>query len=303
MASRFSQPPLWTAEDLDEASRAAIERFIGERIAEGTEHYEELYVSLDPSVRRLFEVTSDLREVTADVFLQNREIIDVARYVGGPPVSADDLKTIVGDRLGTKHLSEPVAERIASTLTAAMDPLRFPWIERGESPMPDEREAAVRWTTGLLAVERLRTKRRTDSSKKQEEAVAAALQGIGFAQSERPEGNVVMVDAIERGTYTKEIRLAGSKCDVLVRLGDGRLLAIECKVSNSAVNSVKRLLRETGGKVDVWRRALGQQVVPAAVLAGVFKLRNLLDAQNNHGIFLVFEDDLEPLLRFIENCR
>ncbi|MGH2771058.1 MAG: XamI family restriction endonuclease [Actinomycetota bacterium] len=56
-------------------------------------------------------------------------------------------------------------------------------------------------------------------------------------------------------------------------------MALECKVSNSALNSVKRLIRETGGKARSWRNAFGLQIVTGAVLAGVYKLGNLLDAQ------------------------
>ena len=40
----------------------------------------------------------------------------------------------------------------------------------------------------------------------------------------------------------------GAKRDVPVRLRDGRLLAIECKVSNGAKNSWKRLNREIAGR-------------------------------------------------------
>jgi hypothetical protein len=107
------------------------------------------------------------------------------------------------------------------------------------------------------------------------------------------------LDDLERGSFTREAMLARSKCDLPVRLHDGRLLAIECEVSNSALNSVKRLIRETGGKADVWRREFGKAVIPAAVLAGVFKLQSLLDAQREYGITIFWEHDLGPLRSFV----
>ena len=79
---------------------------------------------------------------------------------------------------------------------------------------------------------------------------------------------------------------------------DGRLLAIECKVSNSAINSVKRLNRETVGKAERWRTHYGQQVVTAVVLSGVFKVSDLIDAQAA-GVFIVWQQDLGPLKGFV----
>lgn len=96
---------------------------------------------------------------------------------------------------------------------------------------------------------------------------------------------------------------AGSKCDVPVRLHDGRLLALECKVSNSALNSVKRLIRETGGKARAWKNAFGLQVITGAALAGVYKLGNLMDAQENYGIAMFWEQDLRPLQEFVAQAQ
>jgi hypothetical protein len=91
---------------------------------------------------------------------------------------------------------------------------------------------------------------------------------------------------------------AGAKCDVPVRLHDGRLLAIECKISNGPKNSWKRLNREVGGKAERWRGHFGGQVVTAAVLAGMYDLSCLLAAQAD-GVHVFWEQDLEPLKDFV----
>ena len=66
----------------------------------------------------------------------------------------------------------------------------------------------------------------------------------------------------------------------LVAAADGRVMAIECKVSNSTVNSFKRLVHDTGGKAAHWYNQLGRaQVVPCAVLSGVYATANLMDVQ------------------------
>lgn len=87
------------------------------------------------------------------------------------------------------------------------------------------------------------------------------------------------------------------------RLQDQRDLALECKVSNSATNSVRRLNNDAAAKAAGWLDDYGsKQVMPAAVLAGVFKLHNLVDAQSR-GLTLFWEHDLAKLIGWINAMR
>lgn len=80
-------------------------------------------------------------------------------------------------------------------------------------------------------------------------------------------------------------------------------MPIECKVSNSATNSIKRLNNDAAVKAGAWRNEFGElQVVPAAVLSGVYKLRNLNDAQRT-GLTLFWVHDLDRLLEFIDQTQ
>jgi hypothetical protein len=80
-------------------------------------------------------------------------------------------------------------------------------------------------------------------------------------------------------------------------------MAIECKVSNSATNSVKRLNNDAAAKAEAWRRDFGTlQVVPAAVLGGVYKIHNLQDAQDR-GLALYWAHDLDELIHWIESTK
>ena len=91
------------------------------------------------------------------------------------------------------------------------------------------------------------------------------------------------------------------KADFLIGLLDGRVMALECKVSNSATNSIKRLNNDATVKATVWKREFGSsQVVPAAVLEGVYAIRNLKDAQNN-GLTLFWSHDLTAMLDWIHS--
>ena len=97
--------------------------------------------------------------------------------------------------------------------------------------------------------------------------------------------------------------MSGKKADIVIGLADGRFMALECKVSNSEVNSFKRLNHETVEKVQHWGAAFGTNgVVGAAVLAGVFKVANLKDAQEE-GVSLFWSFDLAPLGEFLKDVK
>ena len=97
--------------------------------------------------------------------------------------------------------------------------------------------------------------------------------------------------------------LGTRKADVVARLWDGRILAIECKVSNSQLNSIKRLTNDTAVKARVWIEDFGRaNVVPCAMLAGVFGLRHLKDSQDR-GLTLFWSHSPEELITFIEATR
>jgi hypothetical protein len=69
------------------------------------------------------------------------------------------------------------------------------------------------------------------------------------------------------------------------------------------VNSVKRLNNDAAVKAVVWREELGAlQVVPTAVLSGVFALEDLAYAQDR-GLALFSGHDLAALVAWIERTR
>jgi len=81
-------------------------------------------------------------------------------------------------------------------------------------------------------------------------------------------------------------------------------MAIECKVSNSTVNSYKRLVHDTGGKAAHWYNQLGRaQVIPCAVLSGVYSTANLADVQESKGVYLFWQHRLTDLAAFVKRAR
>jgi len=282
---------------LDADRLRATKLFVRERMEDGTRAYREAFDRTLPLVERLFTVSRDLADFGDDLLHREPGVLHAARYLAAPPISADDLVTLVGRSPG-RRVDADLSRVLAGVLRASWDPVRFPWLCRRRSPTQQERDAAVNWTASIWAIEQLRTARRTQASRRQQGAVERLLLEAGFTL-EASLRTVGSLDDLPRGHFARECQIAGTKCDVPIRLRDGRLLALECKVSNSALNSVKRLLRETGGKARQWAAAYGEQIVTGAVLAGVFKLHNLVDAQETYKVSIFWEHDLTPLVDFL----
>ncbi len=294
---KLVDPPRWSEEQLEKGRAAALKRFIEAR--EGPKAYARNFGACLEDVEKLFDATNNLIRFTGDKFAQDPGLVGAARFLGGPPISEDDLETLVGNGLG-RNLTKEVAARVAAVLKAAWDPIRFPWLAEGRGPTRAELKAATQWTAGIWAVERVRTEMRNEASKKQQNAIADALTSYGYVDAPRPAGrHIASLAAVPAGQFMRNAWLGGKDCDIAVGLHDGRLLAIECKVSNSSVNSIKRLINDAGGKADIWAKVYGAQVIPAAVLSGVFRLVNLVEAQAKHNVFIIWEHDLAPLKRFL----
>ena len=99
--------------------------------------------------------------------------------------------------------------------------------------------------------------------------------------------------------FCGETRLGTSRADFVVRHSVGRVIPIECKVSNSAVNSFKRINHEAVGKDRAWLAGLGRrQIVPVAVISGVLNPANRESAQAE-GLSTIWSHRLGELAVFI----
>lgn len=302
-STRLSFPKKWSESELRTDVDRSLADFVQSRTKEGNSEYQAEFRSAEAMVRELFKSTNNLLKPAAASFQRSADLVSAARFLGGPPVSADDLITLSGGARIGSNMSADLASKIESILKQAWDPFRFPWLTKRRSPTQSEIETAILWTSGVWAIEKMRTKRRLTGSRTQERAVDSILLKAQLQKVPTHTSAVTTIDAIERGTFVaSEISVAGTKADRLARLPDGRLLTIECKVSNTAINSYKRLNNETVAKYEKWRRAFGEQVVTVAVLSGVFKLQNVLSAQE-HGIFVIWQHNFEPLRDFVSSCR
>ena len=236
--------------------------------------------------------------------IRDEDLRTAFRYLAAPPVSEDDLKTLADSNLAptTLRTQRAEAERVRDAVLRIIDPHRFGWLVDGRRPSDDERTRAVVASAVLVAVRKVETSRRGNAKRFQERAVKELLRQAGVDEVEARD--IPLLDAAPApGQFCGESKLGGTRADIVVRLYDGRVMPVECKVSNSAVNSFKRINHEAAGKARDWISGFGwRQVVPAAVIAGVFNPANLATAQFE-GLTIYWNDRLNDLVDYIASTR
>lgn len=301
----MTQPPRWSDEELAIGATKARDLFRQERLREPLEAYTHAFDHYRSAVEELLESTYGLAQLDrqAAAVMTNAALFEAFRYLAGPPISEDDLEVLADARLTPSRLraDREMAARVLSVVRTALDRRRFPWVSENREATEAERDAAVIASAALLATSRIGTDRRNAGKERQELKVRDALLSRNWKQvAARPVAT--FNQAPGPGEFCSESLLGTAKADFLLGLLDRRIMAIECKVSNSAINSVKRLNREAAGKAEKWIYEFGAlNVVPLAVLSGVFKLHNLKSAQER-GLTLYWAHDLNQLLDWISGA-
>ena len=299
-------PPRWNAAQLEEARQRSIEDFREERLHEPLEMYLEIFDEYQGHLDDLLESTVDLSDLDESVLLEivsDKDLLWAFRFLASPPISADDLRTLADASLAPTRLqSNPdMVRRVLDVVRMGLDRRRFPWIGESREPSETERHAAVVASAALIATSRTQANRRILGKTTQENAAKTRL---AVDMKEVPARTIKTVgDAPSAGQFCGESMLGERKADIVVRLWDHRVLAIECKVSNSAVNSIKRLKNDAAAKAEVWTEDFGKRhIVPAAVLSGVYDLHILQEAQERE-LTLFWAHDLGALAGWIASTR
>jgi hypothetical protein len=303
--------PYWTDDELDERRTKLIELFVASWGPQLQDEFIEIKTECAEVVRELLKESDYLRKLKTDTdFFKakgRRRLLAPARFMTVPQLSEDNFK-VIAKALG------PV-----ETLVGFVSRERFPWMyDATVSPVKDTIERAVDMTAELWAIQRQSTSQRMESSREQEKGVRDQLTASGLIYV-APEEMVKrekklgarydptlgitpanLRDLLKPGEFTREHLVAGHKSDVPVLLPSGVLMTTECKVSRSATNSYKRLIRETDGKRRAWKEEFGRGgVQTAGVIGGVYSLKNLKDAQRE-GMLIFFDHDLGAIDAFLK---
>ncbi|WP_152052545.1 XamI family restriction endonuclease [Tautonia marina] len=300
-------PPRWTTEEFERDRQIAISIFRRERLREPLEAYLEVFDEYQGFFEDLLEQTVDLTQLRENGLqvLTDKKLHEAFRYLAGPPISTDDLKTVAETTsLSKKGLQQDpeLVNRVVELILIALDRRRFPWVADDREATEAERGAAVLASAALIATQRLGTARRHEGKSAQEQRVEDAMLGVGFKKvPTRAIPTLPLAPGL--GEFCGESELGTRKADFVIRLWDHRVMPLECKVSNSALNSVKRLNNDAAVKAEVWRKDFGEtQVVSTAVISGVYKLQKLEEAQRR-GLTIFWAHSLNAMLDWIEKTR
>jgi len=236
----MNSTPRWSSEELQRDAREAKAIFRRERLDEPLEQYSKFFRAFVPVFEALIERLGDIAaadSATLAEIARKKDDRTAFRYLAGPPISEDDLKTLAETTLSAAGLRRNPDEalRVRNTVLHVIDPHRFPWITDRRPAADDERERAIIASAALVAANKVATARRGSAKQIQESRVKEMLCDMGFA--EVPRRNIPLLDtAPAPGEFCQESKLGETRADLVVRLYDRRVLAIECKASNSAVN-------------------------------------------------------------------
>lgn len=303
----------WTLQELVRDAAASRADFRARRLGEPLARYLAAFDAVDPVLEPLIgQLDAALDPGPAGTALLadlcRSELGRTAfRYLGAPPISEDDLKTLAEAPLCASAFAAggDAAQRLLDVMRVIVDPRRFPWLREQRPATPAEREAARLATSALVASQRVQTLRRGDEKAAVEGAVRGLLVGMGWRPAEHRSAQGIqrlLTDSPPPRTFLTQTNLGADNADLVVRLDDDRLLAIECKGSNSEINSRKRLNKEAAHNARAWVGRFGAQVVAAVALQGVFKARYVEEAQDTP-MAIFWSHRLDDLKDFVAKAR
>lgn len=223
------------------------------------------------------------------------------RYLVAPPISEDDLDTLLGSSLsGTALRRNPaLAGDLVKMLSISLDPKRFPWIAAGKPPTDQQLGAAKLASAVAATIARVQTKRRGDEKTALENDIRDMLNSLDWKKVPAPRTAIrVLSEGPKPGEYLQHCTLGTDNMDFVIGLRHGRTLALEAKASNSGINSRKRLNKEVVVDAQHLQLHFGAQVVAAAALRGVFKPSYVEEAQGTP-LVIIWGHRLQDLQDFL----
>lgn len=325
-------PRVWTNQELEAEAQKALEEFVDRRLAEPGGKYLTHVEARRRAMLRLFKMLAVLAPshpdpATVRAILLDDDLFDALRYVSGPPVSEDDLgvlvtRSIKGISKTDLKEDDDIPADVLKLICRLADPYRFPWVAKGRKPTLRELRTAIAATMTMHASQSLQTERR-GHGKIVEQRLETRLTELGFekisgrtTKSKQPKAGdaptvLTLPSFPAKGRITQpshhpsyphfygECVVYGRKVDLFVALATGRMIAIEAKDSSSGLNSTKRLLNDTAAKAKHYTAEAGKNIISVALLSGVFKVSDLVEAQRS-GLYLVWAHDMDGFVEWIK---
>lgn len=309
MATHLKGVHRWTDAEIKADVKIGADNFRLRRMAESQDQLEATRAQVEAACRKTLPILHTIAGPGVDKallakVLSDRETNLILRCIGTPPISADDLKTLAMVSLSPTEIrkSQEAADKIGAILCGIRDFKRFPWLQENRPPTPEELERAQLATVTLAAASKILTQRRSDERVELEEQLHSLLGATLKEISPKPIANI-RSDGPQPGEFMRNALVGQHGADAIVGLYDYRLLCIECKASNSEINSRKRLNKEVGADAKAWLGDFGENnIVPAAAIRGVFKAEYVKQAQEVP-VAIFWSHRLSDLLDFIDSTK
>lgn len=204
------------------------------------------------------------------------------RHLLAPPISQDQFKLLCPPwSKEAENRRKPLAADKAAAVDSVFKDRRSrrltPWLNGNRPARLNEIMSAVEATAPLMASQMVATARRSRLSREQENAAIAVLEGRDWLKLSS--ATVSTAGQLPAQHFMHKTRFASGpsenqEVDIACGLGGTIVLAMECKVTNDATNSVKRM-NDVLKKAAAWKHHWGTFVRPAALLQGVISFTDV----------------------------
>lgn len=229
------------------------------------------------------------------------------RHLTAPPISQDQFALACSqwkkstEKPNASSLSAGAASAVAAEFHIRRSRPLTPWIDQGREPRAAEVEQLLWSVAPLLASQRVATLQRNRAASVQENAVVALLASKGWTKL--PASPLDTRGTLPARHFMHKTRFAtaskaAQEVDIAIGLTGSIVLATECKVSNDATNSIKRV-NDVLKKAKAWKDHWGSFVKTASLLQGVIAAKDvhrLLD----EGVEVFWSHDLPALESWID---
>lgn len=261
--------------------------------------------SVRKEMLRALIATNGLRDIYGALTTSGSHAL-VLRHIFAPPISQDQLKLIAPlfpkqcEKKGTK-LSKAAAQQFADAFADRRDRFLTPWLDTNQTPTKRQLKRLIDTVTPMISSQIFNTVRRNRLSDEQERAIEALLAVKGWTKA--PSMIVRSPADLAPSHYMRKTKCQSSatatkEVDIACGLTPTLILAMECKVSNDATNSVKRV-SDVMDKVKAWKDNWGNFIQTAALLQGVVLYKDVTRMLNSD-VQVFWSHDLQPFSDWLD---
>lgn len=229
------------------------------------------------------------------------------RHMTAPPISQDQFELACSvwkkgsEKPRARKIKPDVAVAVSVSFASRCSHSLAPWVAESRAPRITEIKKLLWSVAPLLANQQVATLQRNRAAGVQEGALVALLLRKGWTRL--PASPLDTRGTLPERHFMHKTRFATASAapqevDVAIGLKQSLVLATECKVSNDATNSIKRV-NDVLKKAKAWKDHWGSFVKTAALLQGVIAPKDvyrLLD----EGVEVFWSHDLPQFEQWID---